>query len=76
MTWLRLHSPPYDAGFIELGVLPPEGEVLPNNHPCCINGWEVVAVSKGEGGVLRVPPGFRGTTMHVNLSKAGYGLPS
>ena len=33
-------------------------------------------VSKGEGGVLRVPPGFRGTTVQVRLHEAGCGLPS
>uniref|UniRef100_A0A8C3PS55 Peptidase S1 domain-containing protein n=1 Tax=Calidris pygmaea TaxID=425635 RepID=A0A8C3PS55_9CHAR len=36
---LRLDSPAYDNGFVELGVLPPEGDVLPNNYPCYITGW-------------------------------------
>lgn len=36
-------------------------------------GWLVV--SKTEG-VLRVPPGFRGTTVGVRLPEAGCGLPS
>lgn len=40
---LRLESPAYANGFVELGVLPPEGEILPNDHPCYITGWGVVS---------------------------------
>ncbi|KAK4827270.1 hypothetical protein QYF61_016012 [Mycteria americana] len=41
---LRLSSSAYDNGFVELGLLPPQGEVLPNNYPCYITGWAVVSV--------------------------------
>ncbi|NXG58444.1 CELA1 elastase, partial [Hemiprocne comata] len=40
---LHLGSPAYDNGFVELGVLPPKGEILPNNYPCYITGWGVVS---------------------------------
>ncbi|XP_075562667.1 elastase-1-like [Pelecanus crispus] len=41
---LRLDSPAYGNGFVELGALPPAGEILPNNYPCYITGWGVVSV--------------------------------
>uniref|UniRef100_A0A663DZG3 Peptidase S1 domain-containing protein n=1 Tax=Aquila chrysaetos chrysaetos TaxID=223781 RepID=A0A663DZG3_AQUCH len=41
---LRLESPAYDNGFVELALLPPEGEILPNNYPCYLTGWGVVSV--------------------------------
>ncbi|XP_014800349.1 PREDICTED: elastase-1-like [Calidris pugnax] len=44
---LRLDSPAYDNGFVELGMLPSEGDVLPNNYPCYITGWGVVSVGGG-----------------------------
>uniref|UniRef100_A0A8B9NB01 Peptidase S1 domain-containing protein n=1 Tax=Accipiter nisus TaxID=211598 RepID=A0A8B9NB01_9AVES len=40
---LRLESPAYDNGFVELALLPPEGEILPNNYPCYLTGWGVVS---------------------------------
>ncbi|NXC57077.1 CELA1 elastase, partial [Aleadryas rufinucha] len=40
---LRLKSPAYANGFVELGVLPPKGLILPNDHPCYITGWGVVS---------------------------------
>uniref|UniRef100_A0A8D2PR59 pancreatic elastase n=1 Tax=Zosterops lateralis melanops TaxID=1220523 RepID=A0A8D2PR59_ZOSLA len=39
---LRLDSPANANGFVELGVLPPKGEILPNDYPCYITGWGVV----------------------------------
>ncbi|KAM9233020.1 LOW QUALITY PROTEIN: elastase-1-like [Leptosomus discolor] len=42
---LRLDSSAYDNGFVELGMLPPAGEILPNNYPCYITGWRVVSAS-------------------------------
>uniref|UniRef100_A0A8C0I8Q8 Peptidase S1 domain-containing protein n=1 Tax=Bubo bubo TaxID=30461 RepID=A0A8C0I8Q8_BUBBB len=36
---LRLSSPAYDNGFVELGLLPSEGDILPNDYPCYITGW-------------------------------------
>ncbi|NXI82636.1 CELA1 elastase, partial [Rhipidura dahli] len=41
---LRLKSPAYANGFVELGKLPPKGLILPNNHPCYITGWGLVSV--------------------------------
>ncbi|XP_010288894.1 PREDICTED: chymotrypsin-like elastase family member 1, partial [Phaethon lepturus] len=43
---LRLNSPAYDNGFTELGVLPPEGGILPNNYPCYITRWGLVSVQQ------------------------------
>lgn len=40
---LRLDSPANANGFVELGVLPPKGEILPNDYPCYITGWGVVS---------------------------------
>ncbi|KAM6103269.1 elastase-1-like [Theristicus caerulescens] len=40
---LQLSSPAYDNGFVELGMLPPEGIILPNNYPCYITGWGLVS---------------------------------
>ena len=40
---LRLDSPAYDNGFVELALLPPEGEILPNNYPCYLTGWGLVS---------------------------------
>ncbi|NXG02971.1 CELA1 elastase, partial [Sakesphorus luctuosus] len=39
---LRLESPANANGFVELGVLPPKGEILPNNYPCYLTGWGLV----------------------------------
>ncbi|KAM6314881.1 LOW QUALITY PROTEIN: elastase-1-like [Aegotheles albertisi] len=44
---LHLDSPAYNNGFVELGVLPPEGEILPNKYPCYITGWGVVSAGGG-----------------------------
>ncbi|XP_071416737.1 elastase-1-like [Pithys albifrons albifrons] len=41
---LRLESPANANGFVELGVLPPKGEILPNNYPCYLTGWGLVNV--------------------------------
>lgn len=40
---LRLDSPANANGFVELGALPPKGEILPNDYPCYITGWGVVS---------------------------------
>ncbi|KAM6142233.1 elastase-1-like [Phoenicopterus ruber ruber] len=42
---LRLASPAFDNGFVDLAMLPAEGDVLPNGYPCYITGWGVVSVS-------------------------------
>uniref|UniRef100_A0A8C4XMH0 Peptidase S1 domain-containing protein n=1 Tax=Falco tinnunculus TaxID=100819 RepID=A0A8C4XMH0_FALTI len=39
---LHLESSAYDNGFVELALLPPEGETLPNDYPCYLTGWGVV----------------------------------
>ncbi|XP_074666076.1 elastase-1-like [Strix aluco] len=41
---LRLSSPAYDNGFVELGLLPSEGDILPNDYPCYITGWGATSV--------------------------------
>ncbi|XP_025039124.2 elastase-1-like [Pelodiscus sinensis] len=38
---LHLSSPAYGNGFVETGMLPAEGDILPNNSPCYITGWGV-----------------------------------
>nr|XP_025039124.1 chymotrypsin-like elastase family member 1 [Pelodiscus sinensis] len=38
---LHLSSPAYSNGFVETGMLPAEGDILPNNSPCYITGWGV-----------------------------------
>ncbi|NWV66157.1 CELA1 elastase, partial [Malurus elegans] len=40
---LRLESPASANGFVELGALPPKGNILPNDYPCYITGWGVVS---------------------------------
>ncbi|NXI66043.1 CELA1 elastase, partial [Anseranas semipalmata] len=40
---LHLSSPAYDNGFVEIGLLPAEGDILPNNYPCYITGWGLVS---------------------------------
>ncbi|NXK57580.1 CELA1 elastase, partial [Sylvietta virens] len=40
---LHLESPANANGFVELGALPPKGEILPNDYPCYITGWGVVS---------------------------------
>ncbi|KAM6422458.1 elastase-1-like [Rhynochetos jubatus] len=42
---LRLQSSAYDNGFVEIAMLPPEGEILPNNFPCYLTGWGLVSAS-------------------------------
>uniref|UniRef100_A0A8C8BQ10 Peptidase S1 domain-containing protein n=1 Tax=Otus sunia TaxID=257818 RepID=A0A8C8BQ10_9STRI len=41
---LRLSSPAYNNGFVELGLLPSEGDILPNDYPCYITGWGATSV--------------------------------
>nr|XP_009680442.1 PREDICTED: elastase-1-like [Struthio camelus australis] len=41
---LSLSSPAYDNGFVEIGLLPPEGDILPSNYPCYITGWGLNSV--------------------------------
>ncbi|KAG6939147.1 chymotrypsin-like elastase family member 1 [Chelydra serpentina] len=36
---LHLSEPAYNNGFVEIGMLPTEGDILPNNYPCYITGW-------------------------------------
>uniref|UniRef100_A0A8C5TKU2 Peptidase S1 domain-containing protein n=1 Tax=Malurus cyaneus samueli TaxID=2593467 RepID=A0A8C5TKU2_9PASS len=48
---LRLESPASANGFVELGALPPKGNILPNDYPCYITGWGVVT---GGGSVDRL----------------------
>ncbi|XP_039381605.1 chymotrypsin-like elastase family member 1 isoform X2 [Mauremys reevesii] len=36
---LHLSIPAYDNGFVDIGMLPSEGDILPNNYPCYITGW-------------------------------------
>uniref|UniRef100_A0A674J7D2 pancreatic elastase n=1 Tax=Terrapene triunguis TaxID=2587831 RepID=A0A674J7D2_9SAUR len=36
---LHLSVPAYGNGFVEIGMLPSEGDILPNNYPCYITGW-------------------------------------
>uniref|UniRef100_A0A7M4FT08 pancreatic elastase n=1 Tax=Crocodylus porosus TaxID=8502 RepID=A0A7M4FT08_CROPO len=36
---LRLSASAYDNGFVEIGLLPAAGDILPNNYPCYITGW-------------------------------------
>uniref|UniRef100_A0A8B9NZH7 pancreatic elastase n=1 Tax=Apteryx owenii TaxID=8824 RepID=A0A8B9NZH7_APTOW len=38
---LHLSSSAYDNGFVAIGLLPSEGDILPNNYPCYITGWEL-----------------------------------
>ncbi|NWR60372.1 CELA1 elastase, partial [Bucorvus abyssinicus] len=47
---LRLTASAYDNGFIEIGVLPSEGDILPNDHFCYITGWGAVSGKQGKGG--------------------------
>ncbi|XP_074841618.1 elastase-1-like [Carettochelys insculpta] len=42
---LHLSTPAYNNGFVAIGVLPSEGDILPNNYPCYITGWGLVSVS-------------------------------
>uniref|UniRef100_A0A8C3E8X7 pancreatic elastase n=1 Tax=Corvus moneduloides TaxID=1196302 RepID=A0A8C3E8X7_CORMO len=42
---LRLKSHAYDNGFVEIGTLPPNGQILPNDYPCYITGWGVISVN-------------------------------
>ncbi|XP_008943547.1 PREDICTED: chymotrypsin-like elastase family member 1, partial [Merops nubicus] len=42
---LHLEFSAYDNGFVETGILPPKGEVLPNNYPCYMTGWGLVSAS-------------------------------
>ncbi|NXU53878.1 CELA1 elastase, partial [Turnix velox] len=43
---LRLDSPAYNNGFVELALLPSEEDILPNGYPCYITGWGVVSGKK------------------------------
>ncbi|XP_037238651.1 elastase-1-like [Falco rusticolus] len=42
---LHLESSAYDNGFVELALLPPEGETLPNDYPCYLTGWGLVSAN-------------------------------
>ncbi|XP_050192361.1 elastase-1-like [Myiozetetes cayanensis] len=44
---LHLESPAIANGFVELGVLPRRGEILPNNYPCYVAGWGLVSAGGG-----------------------------
>ncbi|XP_066172106.1 elastase-1-like [Sylvia atricapilla] len=44
---LHLDSSASANGFVELGVLPPRGDILPNDYPCYITGWGVVSAAGG-----------------------------
>ncbi|XP_039919070.1 chymotrypsin-like elastase family member 1 [Hirundo rustica] len=50
---LRLESPASANGFVELGALPPKGEILPNDYPCYITGWGVVSAGGGSADRLQ-----------------------
>ncbi|NXU82866.1 CELA1 elastase, partial [Xiphorhynchus elegans] len=50
---LRLESPAYANGFVELGVLPPEGVILPNNYLCYLTGWGLVSAGGGSADRLQ-----------------------
>nr|XP_025953052.1 chymotrypsin-like elastase family member 2A [Dromaius novaehollandiae] len=41
---LHLSSSAFDNGFVEIGLLPSEGDILPNNYPCYITGWGLDSV--------------------------------
>ncbi|XP_025947363.1 chymotrypsin-like elastase family member 1 [Apteryx rowi] len=41
---LHLSSSAYDNGFVAIGLLPSEGDILPNNYPCYITGWGLDSV--------------------------------
>lgn len=59
---LRLAASAYDSGFVEVGMLPPEGvegDVLPNGCFCCFNGWGALSGKQGEGGVCEGPSWFQ-----------------
>ncbi|XP_066048893.1 elastase-1-like [Chamaea fasciata] len=53
LALLRLDSPANANGFVELGVLPPKGEILPNDYPCYITGWGVVSAGGGSADRLQ-----------------------
>ncbi|CAM2105155.1 unnamed protein product [Caretta caretta] len=36
---LYLSTPAYANGFVEVAMLPAEGDILPNDYPCYITGW-------------------------------------
>ncbi|EMP36129.1 Tetratricopeptide repeat protein 21B [Chelonia mydas] len=36
---LYLSTPAYANGFVEVAMLPSEGDILPNDYPCYITGW-------------------------------------
>ncbi|NWU90490.1 CELA1 elastase, partial [Upupa epops] len=40
---LRLSSSAFDNGFVEIGVLPGAGDVLPNDYLCYVTGWGAVS---------------------------------
>ncbi|NXM45003.1 CELA1 elastase, partial [Gymnorhina tibicen] len=42
---LRLKSPAYANGYVEIGALPPAGIILPNDHICYITGWGAVSAN-------------------------------
>ncbi|NXE38610.1 CELA1 elastase, partial [Ptilorrhoa leucosticta] len=50
---LRLESPANANGFVELGALPPKGEILPSDYPCYITGWGVVSAGGGSADRLQ-----------------------
>lgn len=44
---LHLDSPAYANGFVEMGVLPAQGDILPDYYPCYVTGWGLVSGKKG-----------------------------
>ncbi|XP_054027250.1 elastase-1 [Dryobates pubescens] len=40
---LHLESSAYANGFVEMGVLPPQGDILPDYYPCYVTGWGLVS---------------------------------
>ncbi|XP_010187922.1 PREDICTED: chymotrypsin-like elastase family member 2A, partial [Mesitornis unicolor] len=50
---LHLSSPACDNGFVEMGVLSAEGDILPNNYPCYLTGWGVVSAGSSSADRLQ-----------------------
>ncbi|NXP69614.1 CELA1 elastase, partial [Ramphastos sulfuratus] len=44
---LHLDSSAYANGFVEMGVLPPQGDILPDYYPCYVTGWGLVNGKQG-----------------------------
>uniref|UniRef100_A0A3Q1GK62 pancreatic elastase n=1 Tax=Acanthochromis polyacanthus TaxID=80966 RepID=A0A3Q1GK62_9TELE len=50
---LKLSSPATLNSYIQLGALPPSGEILPNNSYCYITGWGRTATDRPISGELK-----------------------